>query len=82
MIRGPGIKAKSVNHDPVVTIDIMPTIVHLTGATPPSNVDGTSLLPLLVSTRYSSRRHCETLQKTSPQHFDMVHLNATFSEIP
>ncbi|XP_071817804.1 N-acetylglucosamine-6-sulfatase-like [Apostichopus japonicus] len=48
MIRGPGIKAKSVNHDPVVTIDIMPTIVHLTGATPPSNVDGTSLLPLLL----------------------------------
>lgn len=54
MIRGPGIKARSVNHKPVVNIDIMPTIVHLSGAQPPSDVDGTSLVPLLMSSSKST----------------------------
>ncbi len=49
MIRGPGIPANSQNEDPVMNIDIMPTIIALTGDEPPSDVDGMSLVPLLVS---------------------------------
>ena len=49
MIRGPGIPAGSQNTDPVMNIDIMPTIVALSGEQAPSDVDGMSLIPLLVS---------------------------------
>ncbi|XP_072026477.1 LOW QUALITY PROTEIN: N-acetylglucosamine-6-sulfatase-like [Amphiura filiformis] len=48
MIRGPGIPANSKNTDPVMNIDIMPTIIALAGEQAPSNVDGMSLVPLLI----------------------------------
>ncbi|XP_033106492.1 N-acetylglucosamine-6-sulfatase-like isoform X2 [Anneissia japonica] len=47
LIRGPGVPKKKVITNSVMNIDIMPTIVHLSGLTPPSDIDGASLLPLL-----------------------------------
>lgn len=49
LVRGPGVKAGSKSLDPVLTIDLMPTFVHLASGTEPTDVDGTSFVPLLVS---------------------------------
>jgi arylsulfatase A-like enzyme len=47
VIRGPGIPAGLHLHQNVSNVDLAPTIVDLTGATPGRVLDGTSLLPLL-----------------------------------
>ena len=49
LVRGPKIKPGSVTNYPALNIDIMPTIVHLAGDPAPENVDGLSLVPILVS---------------------------------
>lgn len=54
VVRGPGIKANSKSTQPVMTIDLMPTFVHLASGTAPSNVDGQSLVPLLTPKQFTS----------------------------
>ncbi|PIK38994.1 putative N-acetylglucosamine-6-sulfatase-like, partial [Apostichopus japonicus] len=48
LVRGPGVKAGSKSLDPVLTIDLMPTFVHLASGSEPTDVDGTSFVPLLL----------------------------------
>ena len=49
LIRGPNIKPGSVTDSPALNIDIMPTIIQLAGDPAPEDVDGLSLVPILVS---------------------------------
>lgn len=51
IIRGPGIAAGSVRHEPVLNIDIAPTIAEIVSgkSEPPPGMDGRSFWPLLVS---------------------------------
>ncbi|QNN53253.1 sulfatase family protein [Nocardioides mesophilus] len=44
LLRGPGIAAGGRRHDPVTSIDLAPTLADLAGVTPPSRVDGVSVL--------------------------------------
>jgi arylsulfatase A-like enzyme len=46
-IRIPGVAPRRVD-TPVSVVDVMPTLLALTGATPPAALDGTSLLPLFL----------------------------------
>jgi N-acetylglucosamine-6-sulfatase len=45
LLRGPGIAAGSVSHQPVANVDLAPTIEQVTGARPSVPQDGESLLP-------------------------------------
>jgi N-acetylglucosamine-6-sulfatase len=47
MVRGPGVPAGGVLEHLVLNNDFAPTFADLAGVTPPSFVDGTSLIPLL-----------------------------------
>jgi N-acetylglucosamine-6-sulfatase len=44
LMRGPGIPAGELRHDPFMSIDFAPTIAELAGATPGIPVDGASML--------------------------------------
>ncbi|XP_071810456.1 N-acetylglucosamine-6-sulfatase-like isoform X2 [Asterias amurensis] len=48
LIRGPNIKPGSVTDSPALNIDIMPTIIQLAGDPAPEDVDGLSLVPILI----------------------------------
>ncbi|XP_038061559.1 N-acetylglucosamine-6-sulfatase-like isoform X1 [Patiria miniata] len=48
LIRGPKIKAGSVTDYPALNIDIMPTMIQLAGDPAPKDVDGLSLVPVLI----------------------------------
>ena len=48
LARGPGIPAGSAWSEPATQVDLYATFVELAGLTPPSTVDGRSLVPLLV----------------------------------
>ncbi|HEX6709207.1 MAG TPA: sulfatase-like hydrolase/transferase, partial [Rubrobacter sp.] len=45
-VRGPGIRAGSISSDLVLNNDLAPTFVQIAGGSPPSFVDGRSLLPV------------------------------------
>jgi hypothetical protein len=47
ILRVPGLRAGTIVTQPVSLIDLMPTILQLTGMTPPGEIDGVSLLPLI-----------------------------------
>jgi len=47
VISGPGIEAGLTKQDVVLTLDLAPTIIELAGGEVPSDMDGTSLVPLL-----------------------------------
>lgn len=49
MIRGPGIMANKTLQNPILNIDIAPTVVELAGGKAPQTMDGQSILPLLKS---------------------------------
>ncbi|XP_022109102.1 N-acetylglucosamine-6-sulfatase-like isoform X2 [Acanthaster planci] len=66
LVRGPKIKAGTVTDHIAVNIDIMPTIVHLAGDPAPQNVDGISLVPILIPNITESdedKRDCLTKNK-------------------
>ncbi|XP_063220192.1 N-acetylglucosamine-6-sulfatase-like isoform X2 [Bacillus rossius redtenbacheri] len=48
MIRGPGIKRKTMINHPVLNIDLAPTILTMAGLEPPAYMDGSSFLPLML----------------------------------
>ncbi|XP_071960691.1 N-acetylglucosamine-6-sulfatase-like isoform X2 [Antedon mediterranea] len=68
LIRGPGVPKKKVIADPVINIDIMPTIVNLAGLTPPSDVDGASLLPLLIKSFNESKKDTQPYRQVLVEH--------------
>ncbi|KAJ8712694.1 hypothetical protein PYW08_007998 [Mythimna loreyi] len=43
LIRGPGIKPNSSNSQPVLNVDLAPTIIRLAGLEPPTHMDGKAL---------------------------------------
>ncbi|XP_032223027.1 N-acetylglucosamine-6-sulfatase [Nematostella vectensis] len=47
LVRGPGIPSNKSLTNPVVSIDLAPTVIELAGGKAPSSMDGRSLLPLL-----------------------------------
>jgi arylsulfatase A-like enzyme len=47
LVRGPGLPAGSVRHDPATTIDLAPTLAELTGTRPGHRVDGVSLVDVM-----------------------------------
>ncbi|XP_019624453.1 PREDICTED: N-acetylglucosamine-6-sulfatase-like [Branchiostoma belcheri] len=51
MVRGPGIKSGQTITAPVMNIDLMPTIIEMARGKTPLDVDGRSLMPLLLSTQ-------------------------------
>jgi len=53
-IRGPGLKPNVVITSPILSIDIAPTIIELAGGKPDKNMDGRSIVPLLIKTNTSS----------------------------
>ncbi len=55
VVRGPGVAAGSVDQ-PVLNIDLAPTLLELAGARIPESVDGRSLVPFLRGTRPASWR--------------------------
>ena len=50
LIAGPGLPQNGTFHHPVHSIDILPTCLEASGATPPSQIDGVSLIPHLEGT--------------------------------
>jgi arylsulfatase A-like enzyme len=56
-VRGPGIAPGSTYDDVAGNIDIAPTIAEIAGATPPADVDGVSLLPMLHGGEPPSRKY-------------------------
>lgn len=53
MIRGPGVMVNKTLQNPILNIDIAPTIVELAGGKAPQTMDGQSILPLLKSDQKS-----------------------------
>ncbi|XP_055957951.1 N-acetylglucosamine-6-sulfatase [Patella vulgata] len=49
MISGPGIKPGQVSSAPVMNIDLGPTFVELSGQSVPAQMDGVSMVPILMS---------------------------------
>ncbi|MBC8163353.1 MAG: sulfatase [Roseiflexaceae bacterium] len=47
LVRGPGVSAGVVRRELVSNIDLAPTFAEIAGLTPPAQVDGRSLVPLL-----------------------------------
>ncbi|HTU16239.1 MAG TPA: sulfatase [Solirubrobacterales bacterium] len=56
IMRGPGIKPRSTSHEPVANQDIAPTILHLTGATARSKIDGRPMIQFWKNPKKISRR--------------------------
>ena len=56
LLRGPGIPKRKVSRELVTNVDIVPTIVDITGAHPQRRLDGRSLLPFARNPRLRSRR--------------------------
>jgi len=56
-VRGPGIAPGSTFDDVTGNIDIAPTIAEIAGAQAPADVDGVSLLPLLLGGEPPARRY-------------------------
>ena len=50
IIAGAGLPPNSTYHSPIHSIDILPTCLDAAGGTPPTEIDGISLLPYLNST--------------------------------
>ena len=48
-LRGPSIAAGQVIKNPVLTIDIAPTLLELAGVASNTDMDGLSILPLVVT---------------------------------
>lgn len=55
MIRGPGVMVNKTLKNPILNIDIAPTIVELGGGKAPQSMDGRSILPLLKSNMKSDQ---------------------------
>jgi arylsulfatase A-like enzyme len=69
LMRGPGIPAGQVRNDPFSSIDFAPTIADLTRVTPPTQVDGVSLLGVA---RHGDRGWTRgVLTETGPQHAEI-----------
>lgn len=47
IVRGPGVRKRVTENNPVSSIDFLPTIAQLAGANSPSNIDGKSFADLL-----------------------------------
>lgn len=62
MVRGPGFPAGTVQQ-PVLNIDIAPTLLELAGASVPDTVDGRSLVPFLGRASPSSWRNDVLIEK-------------------
>lgn len=56
LLRGPGIPRGRVSRELVTNVDVVPTIVDITGADPGRLLDGRSLLPFARKPRLRSRR--------------------------
>jgi arylsulfatase A-like enzyme len=56
LIRGPGIRPRSRVSELVANVDLAPTILQLSGATPGLTMDGRSLLPFLKNPSLRTRR--------------------------
>lgn len=55
LVRWPGIKPAENSADMVSTVDLMPTLLEAAGVTPPPDLDGRSLAPLLKSQPHERR---------------------------
>ena len=61
-VMGPGIKAGYVDQSIALNIDLMPTFTELAGGTPDPEVDGGSLVPLLLKGPcVATRRHIDVV---------------------
>jgi arylsulfatase A-like enzyme len=56
LIRGPGIRPRTVVNELVANVDLAPTILELTGARPGLMMDGRSLLPYIRDPKLRTRR--------------------------
>ena len=65
IIAGPGLPSNETYHEPIHSIDILPTCLEATGATPPANIDGVSLIPFLNGTDTGSPHKVLTIRSES-----------------
>jgi autotransporter-associated beta strand protein len=65
IIAGPGLPSNATYHEPVHSIDILPTCLEATGATPPTQIDGVSLIPHLKGTATSPPHEVLTIRSES-----------------
>ena len=54
-MRGPGVRAHSFRDQPVLNIDLAPTFLDIAGLTPPSSMDGRSILDTLTNPTKNTR---------------------------
>jgi arylsulfatase A-like enzyme len=65
IIAGPGLPENQIYHEPVHAIDILPTCLEATGATPPADIDGVSLIPHLKGTATEPPHEVLTIRNES-----------------
>ncbi len=51
IVAGPGLPSNETYHEPIHSIDILPTCLEASGATPPTDIDGVSLIPFLTGAK-------------------------------
>jgi arylsulfatase A-like enzyme len=66
VVSGPGVRAGATSTEPAENIDLAPTFLSIGGATVPSTVDGTSLLPLLAGTPTPGWRDAALVEHHGP----------------
>lgn len=66
IVTGPGVPAGGIVDDMTQNIDLAPTFDRLAGVTPPSSVDGRSLLPLLHARPQPDWRHAVLVEHHGP----------------
>lgn len=65
IVAGPGLPSNAIYHEPIHSIDILPTCLEATGATPPVDIDGVSLIPFLDGTNTGSPHEVLTIRNES-----------------
>jgi N-acetylglucosamine-6-sulfatase len=68
VITGPGISAGLTEDDIVQNIDLCPTFTELAAASSPPNVDGRSLVPLMLGQKVSDWRTTTLVEHHGPRH--------------
>lgn len=65
IIAGPGLPENDTYHEPIHSIDILPTCLEAAGAIPPADIDGVSLIPHLKGTTTEPPHEVLTIRSES-----------------
>ncbi|EYC29239.1 hypothetical protein Y032_0006g2861 [Ancylostoma ceylanicum] len=65
-LRGPGVMKNSSIREPVINVDIAPTLLSIAGAAIPAHMDGRSLLELVTLKKAASQGKIDKLKQIAP----------------